>query len=628
LLLAGQAVGQSLPGAATPGGALPTLPKRVIPPAAEGAPIFPIPPAIDRPLGVEEGERLYVNQFLLKGVTDRPEQGIVVADIEKVIEEARVQAQGLSEVGEDGFTETEREEIATFMRAVVSDPDWDNRLADYEMLVDRLRQVKLERETGMTIGQMQEVANAVTQYYRNAGFILAQAFIPAQEVSANTVTIEVIEGTLGSVLAEGNETFSDALLAAPFEDLIDAPVTASAIESSILRLTDLPGLSVFGVFQPGQRVGTSDLLLQVQDEEPWEATVRYDNHGTRFTGDHRLYVELDINNPTRAGDRLTGAVLQQYSPKDSFFGSLEYERPILTSQFPGLSVTGAYSRNFFDVAAELRELNISGVSKIGSVYGRYAIMRSRQKNLYAQAGLSRKDAFTKADRQVVAKDHLSMFEAEVDFDRINPESRSIDIGSIGLAVGLDELFAGMGDQGDVEEAIARGLLPPTRITGSGKPASNEFQVLNATYARQQIFNDWITGLLRLEGQWSPSILTSVEQYHIGGPANVRAYPPSEFLTDSAFFASIELMSPIPGTAELPSPFDNLGWDDVLQVSFFTDYALGHVRSPQDAESDISVAGLGVGVNFTVPPKFTGRLQVAQPIGDHRQGQPCSAPVVD
>jgi hemolysin activation/secretion protein len=44
----------------------------------------------------------------------------------------------------------------------------------------------------MTIGQMQEVANAVTQYYRNAGFILAQAFIPAQEVSANTVTIEVI----------------------------------------------------------------------------------------------------------------------------------------------------------------------------------------------------------------------------------------------------------------------------------------------------------------------------------------------------------------------------------------------------------------------------------------------------
>ena len=84
------------------------------------------------------------------------------------------------------------------MRAVVEDPDWDNRLDDYEALVDKLREERLDREVGMTIGQMQEVANAVTQYYRNAGFILAQAYIPAQDVASGVVVIEVIEGTLGN----------------------------------------------------------------------------------------------------------------------------------------------------------------------------------------------------------------------------------------------------------------------------------------------------------------------------------------------------------------------------------------------------------------------------------------------
>ena len=351
------------------------------------------------------------------------------------------------------------------MRAVVDDPEWDNQLADYEVLVDRLREERLDRDTGMTIGQMQEVANAVTQYYRDAGFILAQAFIPAQEVADGEVTIEVLEGTLGSVLAEGNKNFSDEVLAAPFQDLIDAPVTASSIESSILLLTDLAGLGVFGVFQPGQEVGTSDLILKVQQERTWEASARYDNHGTRFTGERRVFTELTLNNMARRGDRLSWTMLQQYEPKNSFFGSLKYERPIF---MPGLSLTALYSRNSFDVGAELRALNVGGVSKTGTAFLKYAVLRSRQKNLYVQAGASRKQAETKVDRAVVARDDLSVFESSVIFDLIDPATRSINIGSLGVSVGLGDLLGGMGDH----DTVATRQIPPTRTTGSGKFADN------------------------------------------------------------------------------------------------------------------------------------------------------------
>lgn len=605
-LLPLQSASQTLPGGATPGGALPEVPTQRVVPEIPPADIFPIPPVIDRPLGVEEGERLFISGFRLKGVTDRPEQGIKVEEITELLEKARVEVQGLDQIGDDGFTETERSEIASFMKVVVNDADWDNRLADYEALVDRLREEKLDREVGMTIGQMQELANAVTQYYRNSGFILAQAFIPAQEVSEGTVTIEVLEGTLGNVLAEGNTTFSEKVLAAPFQELIDSPVTAGEIESSILTLTDLPGLSIFGVFQPGRRVGESDLVLKVQEEDPWEATFRYDNHGTRFTGDNRVFAEFTLNNPTRAGDRLTASILQQYNPKKSFFGSVEYERPIL---LPGLSVVGLYSRNFFDVGAELRPLNISGASKIGTAYARYAFVRTRENNIYAQIGVSRKQSVTKQDRNVVAKDALSMAQAEVSFDVINAETRSISLGTVGVTYGLDDWFGGMGGPG----SVANNALPPSRITGTGKFASNKFQKVNAGFARLQNLRDNIQGLVRLEGQWSPSILTSLEQYHIGGPTNVRAYAPSEFLMDSAFFASVELTADAPGFADAASPFKNLNWGEILHVSFFTDYAMGSLHSPNATdEAAISVAGLGVGVALTVPGAFTGRVQAAHP----------------
>ena len=170
----------------------PTSPPR--PPGPADLEPFPVPPAIERPLDPSIGERLYVAKFVLKGAEDHPRAGIRIADLEDLVESLRREHLGLVDVDDNGFTESERQRISDVVRGLVDAENPEKHMAELEVLIQGLREQRFRRLAGMTIGQIQEVAAAVTEHYRSAGFILAQAIIPAQEVDDGLVIVEVIEG--------------------------------------------------------------------------------------------------------------------------------------------------------------------------------------------------------------------------------------------------------------------------------------------------------------------------------------------------------------------------------------------------------------------------------------------------
>ena len=603
---------QVLPPAASPGAALPRTPPVTAEDVPEPPPAFPIPPPLERPLAEDEGQRLFVTRFELDGAEDRPKAGIDLAELSALLEELRVQRQGLDRVDENGFTDEERAEIVTFMREAVANPNYDYLGPEYEALVDRLRELKAERDAGMTVGQMQQVANAVTEYYRSAGFVLAQAYIPAQEVQDGRVRIAVLEGTLGNVLVEGNEKYSTDVLASPFDELIDAPVTADGIESAILTASDYPGLSAFGVFRPGREVGTTDLVLRVQDERSFDASVRVDNHGTRFTGRNRGVVDIALNNPTGAGDRISGTVIRQTDPSRSNFGEIRYERPL----WAGTLVGGSYSRNPFSVGAELEASELSGESTNVDLYMDHSMVRSRAANVAGRLGWRRTQEVTKLTRAPVGLDELSYLFGELRFDSIDSEARAINAGTVGFAYGLGDQLGGNG-----EDAAAQQITPPRRRGASTKFASNEFWKVEGTFSRFQKIADTIAVLARVEGQWSNDLLTSTQQYSIGGPNNVRAYNVSEFLVDKSFYASMEWSFDAPFFADAEF-HDGVPWGQVLKVSFFADWAWGQLNDPTPTDiANLNVGGIGAGVSFNLPGTVLGRLQYARPVGERVPGEP-------
>lgn len=624
---AGAAVDPSaMPPATRPGGALPRGEFRFE--RREEAAPFRIPPVYERPLGVEQGPRIFVKGFEIVGIRTGVEDAVSREAVERrvqqrfeeiraLLEKLRQEAQNLTKVDEDGFTPAERERIIEFMEDVVGDLSPDRKIEEYRRLVNSLRLDKLERERGLTIGQLQQIADEVTRYYREQGFFLARAVVPAQEVEDGVVTIRVLEGRLGEVRPTGNEYYDDGTLRAPFRDLTGRLITLEAVENALLTVSNLPGVSAFGVFRPGKEVGDSDIVLNVQNESAWHASVRADNHGTKFTGEQRLVANVDWNNPLGGGDRLETRVIKTFAPENALFGSLAYERPVAGPYHrAGLEV----SRNAFDVGQVFGlggGSNIGGTSEVARLHWETAFERTRKRRITGIVDFARKRAETEFFGTVTGRDDLAVLGVELNLDLVDAEAATVTSGT----VRIDHGFAGRFGVPSEEEA-GEISPPPTRFgrTDDGEvvPATGAFDKLSLGFSRVRSMGGGQDVLFRLRGQYSPDLLTSLEQFVIGGPNNVRALPTSTFLADTGGFGSLEWRIPAPGFSDAPA-FGNRSWGELLTVSVFTDHAVGLLNDPINArDKRFTAGGSGVGIEFSHDRDFQVRLEAARLNGGARQ----------
>ena len=71
--------------------------------------------------------------------------------------------------------------------------------------------------TDIGLGALNALANRVTQYYRNQGFLIATAYLPPQEVEGGIVTIAVFEGKIDSAgIVESGGYAVDRIKRLPF----------------------------------------------------------------------------------------------------------------------------------------------------------------------------------------------------------------------------------------------------------------------------------------------------------------------------------------------------------------------------------------------------------------------------
>jgi len=503
---------------------------------------YVVPPVAERPFNPDAGDKVLIKRFIVEGVTPDPEAGITQESVQ-----------------------------------AVADAAW-KKIADEK------------GEVRLTVGQMVRVADEVTTFYRNQGYLVAKAFIPVQAVGADSsVKIQVLEGRVSEVEVTGASDYSKDVLGRPSASLVGNTPTRDSVEAALLYTQDYPGVRLFGTFKPGAQTGDTKLVLQVLGEDSFEYALGGDNYGLESTGTYRFRGDAAWNNPIGLGDKLNVTLLQSVAPENTTLGSINYRTPVGVR---GLGVSAAAAINDFRVAGDEfglgdREI-LEGTITTYEIGGDWRYKRSRFLNADVELGVAHKEADqTLLGTVTIVDEALNVASLKAGFDRIDTRFKGLDIGSIRLRKG----FAG-------------------QTEGSFGEQDPDFMALDLRYNRVQPLSETQTAVLRLRAQETGDPLSSLEKFVLSGPDAVRAYQVGDALRDKGQFASLEYRVQAPFFARAAGPFDR-NWGDLLQFWLFGDYA--HGENAGRAPGTTELSGYGLSMQFGLPGTFQVLLQGAKAI---------------
>ena len=551
-----------------------------------------VPPVSQRLYGAEEQRRLPITSVVIGGVVPYPARDITQEKLQRLVDEKFRQEQSI-ELDVNGFTERDLLDIGAYLRQILARGGIRGGV-DREDIVRLILNInKWEQQHGwITIEQLDRIAVAVTEYYRERGFILATAFIPEQEVSDGVIRLSVLEGRLGSVTVSNNDVFDAETIRAAFRGELGEAVTEDRIESALRRINELPGVRVRGSFSPGQNVGETSLNLGVLDETSWNSSVLMDNHGSETTGELRIFATTEWLNVRGKGHRILVGALRSEGPDSSLYGLIEYEMPI-TKDGRG-RLKASISTNQFSVGASQTIPEIVGETDNFSIVGTYQFLLSRTLNLKVQASYTYKDVL---------------------FDVGNVSSLSTDqqIGVYSIAANYTQLW-------DSQQLLLSGRFAVEQgniFGGQAQQQSTDFTktLVNLNVLKRFSFPNWLTKnrssinfVVKSNAQYAEQFLSSVEQFSLGGPTAVRAFTVSDVSVDSGIYAGLEVYFDLPFD---PMSRFNLPLDPLKPFIFF-DYAYGVARRSGGDNKDAYIKGYGLGVRISWPGKAVANLVFAKP----------------
>jgi hemolysin activation/secretion protein len=472
-------------------------------------------------------------------------------------------------------------------------------LASIEQLVrtKALALVAEEASQGFSLSMFEAINVAIARYYREKGFFLARAYIPEQKIDNGIVNINIVEGFIDQIVFSGNRLYSEEQVNELFGPLQGEAIFLDNVENAVFIANDYPGMKANVLFGPGLEPGSAAIQVNIK-EEISDAYVTFDNYGSTFTGENRLRGNYQFYNLLGLADRLDLNGILTLQPQNSLYYDIAYQQPVLANRY---LVGGSYNINKFDVGGDLTDLGINGTSTALRGFMTRIMSRGRTARLTSTVDLSVKEATSRVVSTLNSRDKLAVIGASADYAGTSwSSSRAYQQISAKLSIGLAGFLGSMDNNGDGLSG-RRGSIQDR--------AGGDFTKINIDYLRVSQLTEFQSLLLRFSGQTTPDILTSMEQFSLGGPDTVRAYPVAEALVDKAWLVSAEWRAD--ASPEIPQT-----WLNKLHFSVFYDYATGTLNEPLTNDfASVSLSGFGFGVQVRPFNKFTAKMQLAFDLGD-------------
>ncbi|MNG63583.1 Heme/hemopexin transporter protein HuxB precursor [compost metagenome] len=430
---------------------------------------------------------------------------------------------------------------------------------------DLLKKLKGFSGKKLALKDLQNATRIITQHYQEKGYALAKAYLPKQDVTGGWVRITIAEGNFGQLHLNNHTRVSSTLLRKSVAGMKSGQVISdTALERSLLLLSDIPGIEVNNTLHPGSHPGTADLLVEATPGPLFDGSLTADNYGDRYTGNYRLGGNLSLNNPLGFGDQASLRLLG--SNKHQHYYRAAYDLPVYGSP---VRVGVAYSEMSYRLAEDFAVLDAHGRAEVTSLYASYPVIRTRLFNLSAQLQYEEKklrddiDLFEKHSTKDVGLSTLSV--------TLNNQDRWLGGGqsALSLSYGLGRLNIG-DDQDRFWDRHSANTL-------------GRFSKININALRLQNLGDRFQWYTQINAQWASGNLDPSEKFSLGGPYGVRAYDGGSGNGDEGIQFSTELRY-----ALMP------GW----QLSTFLDHGAIKLNkqpwTPEKNTARMTSTGAGIG----------------------------------
>lgn len=364
----------------------------------------------------------------------------------------------------------------------------------------------------LTLADLQELAGKVNALYRAKGVVTARAIVPAQDVRSGVVQIRLVEGRLGKIRLEGNETTRESYLVDRIRlqpgDLMDL----KALEASLVRFNRTHDVQLQAELRPGEQFATTDLRLAVQEPPRHDLRVTLDNLGAESTGRERA--GLFYLNRSLLGFR-DDLSLTWTQAEGQASGGINYGFPVNTWG-------GRLSFGYFNDHTKIKngaaaKLNLTGKSEASTV-------QFRQPTWV--------DSALEVDLLLGGKDRKNRnWIDNVFLSRVDTADTSVGVEA--------SYFAGN----------AYWSASYSRAFGHADPSITDIRehyvIDRGSLRHQRQFDHGLS--LRANLSWQSTrhdVLPSGEQFFIGGDGSVRGYPVGVYSGDNGQFASVELHHPL------------------------------------------------------------------------------------
>ena len=375
----------------------------------------------------------------------------------------------------------------------------------------------------VTLSDVLDVAAAIENEYRRAGYVLVRAYVPPQRVTDGVFTINVVEGFIANVSVEGGKAGTRERIRAFLEPArTEKPLKLSSVERGLLLANDLPGIAATGVLRPSPATpGASDLVVTVPDN-PFTGSVAIDNRGSRFTGLWSATGNFALNSVFDDSDQLGGSVTGALDsdPLRRSIGQLRYRRPV-GERGAVLSLSGLVTHGA--PGSTLQAFQVLTDSWAVGPRLTFPLERSRAESIVLEGGFTAQDARVDILGSPLSHDRWRVIDLGVSYLRSDFLGGSL-AANADVAKGLTILGASANAAPDLSRAGARTNF--TKISGGvrfTRPLWEGFDVM-----------------LAAQGQYAFDPLVIGEQAAFGGLPIGRGYDLGALTGDHGLGGTAEL----------------------------------------------------------------------------------------